>query len=175
MSSFVHCFARSAVFAASVLVAVAAAWQPAAACNPQPPRHAVLEGYPYDAMAAEYLIRDARSVVAARLAHRLDLQLDAPGDAPGDAPARPDYVFEVIEGWQDITPRRIAISGYWVSCNLQLRAGRVFILYLEGERLLHAVPVEEIDFELALLGEPGWFYDARGRLVEPEEVEPRDP
>jgi hypothetical protein len=148
---------------------LAAAWRPAAACNSEASRHPVLQGHAYDLMAAEYLLRDASSVVAARLAHRLDL------DSPGAAPARPAYVFEVIEGWQEITPRNLTISGHWVPCELQLRAGRVFLLYLEGERLLHAVPVEAIDFELGLLGEPGWFYDAAGRLVEPEEIEPRDP
>jgi hypothetical protein len=138
-----------------------AAWQAAAACNPSPPVPPILAGHRYDQTAAEYLLREARSVVAARLALRLDLELAEPG---ARAP-RADYVFDVLEGWQEETPRRLTISGYRVSCELELRTGRVFLLYLDGERLLHAVPVEAIDFELALLGEPDWFYDAGGRLV----------
>jgi hypothetical protein len=141
-----------------------AAWQPAAACNPHPPRPAILEGYTYDAMAAEFLQGEASSVVAARLSLRLDVELGEQGDS-GAGPSRADYVFEVLEGWQAETPRRLTIGGHWLSCELGLRAGRVFLLYLDGERLLHAVPAEQLDFELALLGEPDWFYDARGRLV----------
>ena len=142
--------------------------QPAVACNPDPPRPAILEGHPYDAMAAEYLLREARSVVAARLSLRLDLELGAAGDPDAERP-RADYVFEVLEGWGEETPRRVTLGGHWVSCELGLRTGRVFLLYLQGERLLHAVPVEQLDFELALLGEPNWFYDARGRLVSTDE------
>jgi len=150
---------------AAALLPLLCAWQPVVACNPDPPRPAILQGYAYDRTAAEYLLREARSVVAARLALRLDLELGEPG-----APApRADYVFDVLEGWQEETPRRLTIAGTWVSCELELRTGRVFLLYLDGERLLHAVPVEAIDFELALLGEPDWFYDASGRLVSTRE------
>lgn len=144
---------------AACLLLLAAA--PALACNPAAPRPPVLEGYAYDAMAAEYLVRDADSVVAARLALRIDVDLGA--SAAGRQQA--DYVFEVLEGWGAETPRRVTISGRWVSCELPLQPGRAFLLYLDGERLLHAVPVEQLDFELALLGEPAWFYDASGRLV----------
>lgn len=146
------------------MLIVLTAWQSALACNPDPPRSPILHGHAYDAMAAEYLLREARTVVAARLALRVDLEV-ATGGASDAAPPRADYVFEVLEGWKEETPRRLTITGYWVSCDLGLRAGRVFLLYLDGERLVHAVPVEQIDFELALLGEPDWFYDARGRLV----------
>jgi hypothetical protein len=142
-----------------------AAWQAAGACNPSPPVSPILQGYAYDQTAAEYLLRESRSVVAARLALRLDLELAEPAARV----PRADYVFDVLEGWQEVTPRRLTISGYWLSCELALRPGRVFLLYLEGERLLHAVPVEDIDFELALLGEPQWFYDAGGRLVSTSE------
>lgn len=151
------------LLAAALLTTLA--WQSAAACNPGPPKPAALAGYPYDAAAAGHLQRDAGSIVAARLALRVDLEI---GDS-GTTPVRSDYVFEVLEGWKALTPRRLTIAGYWVSCELDLQAGRVFLLYLEGERLLHAVPVEQLDFELTLLGEPGWFYDARGRLVEQPE------
>jgi hypothetical protein len=147
---------------------VLSAWQPAAACNPDPPRPAILEGHRYDDTAAEYLVREARSVIAARLALRLDLELGV-GGSPGGPGSRADYVFDVLEGWQAQTPRRVTIGGHWVSCALALETGRVFLLYLDGERLLYAVPAEELDFELTLLGEPDWFYDARGRLVAPVE------
>jgi hypothetical protein len=139
---------------------------PAPACNPDPPRPAILEGYSYDAMAARYLLEEASSVVAARLTLRLDTELN---DGQAAAGSRAEYVFEVLEGWRAEVPRRLTIGGYWVSCELGLRSGRMFLLYLDGERLLHAVPVEALDFELPLLGEPDWFYDVRGRLVhEPE-------
>lgn len=144
------------------LLALSVAWQPAAACSPNPPRPAILEGHAYDRMAAEYLARDARSVVAARLALRIDLEMAGADPSPG----RAQYVFDALEGWGEITPRRLTIGGQWVSCALVLQPGRVFLLFLQGERLLHAVPVEQIDFELAVLGEPAWFYDARGRLID---------
>lgn len=149
---------------AACVLLLLAGWQPAGACNPDPPRPPILDGYSYDATAAEYLLRDARSVVAARLMLRLDVAVDEPGASAAEQP-RVDYVFEVLEGWLQQTPRRVTIGGHWVSCELGLRRGRVFLLYLDGERLLHAVPVEQLDFELPLLGEPDWFYDARGRLV----------
>ncbi|MFU8821511.1 MAG: hypothetical protein ACNA8G_08125 [Gammaproteobacteria bacterium] len=142
-----------------------AASRPAAACNPNPPRHPILQGNGWDATAAEYLLRDATSVAAARLTLRLDLEVEGQG-GPG---TRSDYVFEVLEGWKAHTPRRVTLAGRWVPCDLGLSTGRVFMLYLEGERLLHAVPVEALDFELAPLGEPDWFYDATGRLVFTEE------
>jgi hypothetical protein len=155
------------LLAAALLMMLA--WQPATACNPNPPRPAALDGYPYDAAAAGHLQRDAASIVAARLALRVDLEI---GDA-GATPARADYVFDVLEGWKGVTPRRVTLAGFWLSCALELQAGRVFLLYLEGGRVLHAVPVDQLDFELTLLGEPGWFYDARGRLVEQPEEQAR--
>jgi hypothetical protein len=104
--------------------------------------------------------------VAARLALKIDLEMSDGGVTP----VRSDYVFDVLEGWKGVTPRRLTLAGFWLSCALELQAGRVFLLYLEGARVLHAVPVDQLDFELALLGEPDWFYDARGRLLEqPEE------
>jgi hypothetical protein len=154
------------LIAACMVLLPLVAWAKAEACNPAPPRPPILDGYAYDEVAAEYLLRDAHTVVAARLAARLDLELGVPGDAASER-SQAHYVFDVLEGWQAETARRLTISGHWVSCSLELRTGRVFLLYLEGDRLLHAVPVEKIDFELALLGEPDWFYDARGRLVRP--------
>ena len=55
------------------LAVLLAACRSATACNPDPPRHPILQGHGWDAMAAEYVLRDATSVVAARLALRLDL------------------------------------------------------------------------------------------------------
>lgn len=137
------------------------ALHPAAACNPDPPRPPVLQGYSYDAMAAGHLVRESDTVAAARLVRVLELELDD-GRPAG---ARTDYVFEVLEGWNAVVPRRLTIGGHWVDCALEPRVGRVFLLYLEGTRLLHAVPVDRLDVEFQLLGEPAWFYDAGGRLV----------
>jgi hypothetical protein len=155
-------------FLAAALVVTLAA-QPVVACNPTPPRPAALDGYPYDAAAAGHLQRDAVSIVAARLALRVDLEI---GDT-GMTPARSDYVFDVLEGWKGVTLRRLTLGGFWLACALELQPGRVFLLYLEGARVLHAVPVDQLDFELAVLGEPDWFYDARGRLVEQPEEQAR--
>lgn len=131
----------------------------APACNPDPPRPPILQGFPYDATAVEFLLQDASSVVAARLELKLEVEDSS------TASVRSDYVFEVLEGWRKELPRRLTIGGHWVDCAIEPRTGRVFLLYLDGERLLHAVPVSELDFEIELLGEPDWFYDVRGRLV----------
>ena len=134
----------------------------ALACNPEPPEPAALQGYSYDATAAETLLRVSSSVGVARLALRIDLDLEQDGSK------RSDYVFEIIEGWKAELPQRLVIGGYWVDCDLDLRPGQEFLLYLEGVRLLHAVPLEQIDFEPRLLGGPDWFFDAGGRRVSPE-------
>lgn len=147
--------------ALSLVCCLGLAAAPALACSPAPPRPPILAGHAYDATAAEYLARDAASVVAARLALRIDVEF---GESPAGRP-QADYVFEVLEGWGAETARRVTISGRWVSCELPLHPGRVFLLYLDGDRLLHAVPAEQLDFELPLLGEPAWFYDAGGQLV----------
>ena len=144
------------------------AWQGAGACNPQPPRPPVLDGYAYDAMAAGALLRDAEAVVAARLALRIDTELGAAPAPAGTAPAHADYVFEVIEGWKATRPQRLVLAGVWVDCRLPLEPGQVFLLYLAGERLLHAVPEEALDFELGMLGDPDWAYAAGGRLLQDE-------
>jgi hypothetical protein len=144
---------------AALLVAGLAVGPGAAACNPDPPRPAAVQAYGYGPEAARYLLDEANSVVAARLAFRLDLEL---GEQEG---GQADYVFEVLEGWREVTPRRLVISGHWVDCAIEPRTGRVFLLYLDGDRLLHAVPVAQLDFEFALLGEARWFYDAGGQLV----------
>lgn len=136
---------------------------PALACNPAPTLPPILEGYAYDRTAAEALVRDAGSVVTARFDSRLELDL-------GAGARETTYVFEVIEGWKAVQPRRLAIDGAWVSCELDLARGRVFLLYLDGPRLLYAVPAETLDAELALLGDVDWFYGPAGQLVEPVET-----
>ena len=143
-----------------MLPAAPAAW----ACNPDPPRPPILQqGFGYDATAAEFLLRDATTVVAARLELKLQMESASAGLSGSD------YVFEILEGWRAELPRTLTIGGYWVDCAIEPRKGRVFLLYLAGERLLHAVPVSALDREIELLGEPDWFYDVRGRLVRPED------
>lgn len=136
----------------------------ALACNPDPPVPPILEGYAYDRMAAETLVRDAASVVTARLDSIVRLEL-------ADGPSSATYVFLVLDGWKAVEPRRLAIDGTWVSCDLDLERGRVFLLYLDGPRLLYAVPAEALEEELALLGDVEWFYGPSGQLVEPVEQE----
>jgi hypothetical protein len=135
---------------------------PAIACNPAPALPPILEGYAYDRLAAEALVRDAGSVVTARFDSTLELDL-------GDGAGTRSYVFEVIEGWKAVQPRKLAIDGIWVPCDLDLTRGAVFLLYMDGARLLYAVPAQQVDVELALLGDVAWFYGPGGQLVRPVE------
>ncbi len=136
---------------------------PALACNPSPPVPPILEGYDYDATARELLLESAPGVAVARFSKRLDLMI-------GDATSQPDYVFEVSEGWGRVAPRQLLIGGYWVDCELDLRPGGHYLLYLEGERPLHILPAEVAAPEVEALGDLDWFYDQRGTLVRPELV-----
>lgn len=148
---------------ALMLLAVFAAG-PVLACNPHAPVPPILEGYEYDPMAAEALVRDAASIVTARFASTVETDL-------GNGSRAVTYVFDVIEGWKAVEPRRLAIDGTWVSCNLDLNRGNVFLLYLDGTRLLWAVPGTEVNEELSLLGDVDWFYGPSGQLVRPVERE----
>ena len=38
--------------------------------------------------------------------------------------------------WGVAPRRRLVIGGYWISCELELRTGGLYLLYLEGERPL---------------------------------------
>lgn len=132
------------------------------ACNPTPAMPPVLEGYPYDETAARILIRDAGSVVTARFRSTIETLL-------GEEGLSTTYVFEIIDGWKAVQPRRLAIEGVWVPCDLDLEKDAVFLLYLDGDRLLHAVPGRDLETELALLGDVDWFYGPSGHLVRPVE------
>jgi hypothetical protein len=145
-----------------VLLALAAG-APALACNPTPPVPPVLEGYAYDDTARRLLLETAPGVAVARFSRRLDLSI-------GGASDQPDYVFEVTEGWQRVPPRRLVIGGYWISCELDLRPGGHYLLFLEGERPLYILPAEAAAPEVEALGDVDWFYDQRGTLIRPELV-----
>ena len=146
-------------FALIFLVAGPQAW----ACNPTPPVPPVLEGYTYDETARGLLLESAPGIAIARFSRRLDLSI-------GEAASEPDYVFEVTEGWRRVAPRSLVIGGYWIDCELDLRRGGHYLLYLEGERPIYILRAEEASVEVATLGELDWFYDQSGNLVRPELV-----
>ena len=123
----------------------------------------ILEGYEYDETARRLLLESSPGVAVARFSKRLDLTI-------GEATSQPDYVFEVSEGWGRVAPYRLLIGGYWVDCDLDLRPGGHYLLYLEGERPLYILPAEEAAPEVLALGDLDWFYDQRGTLIRPELV-----
>ena len=123
----------------------------------------ILEGYEYDETARRLLLASSPGVALARFSKRLDLTI-------GDATSQPDYVFEVSEGWGRVAPRRLLLGGYWVDCDLDLRPGRHYLLFLEGERPLYILPAEDAAPEVQALGDLDWFYDQRGSLIRPELV-----
>lgn len=150
---------RAAAFGLALLASV-----PVLACNPSPPRPPILEGYPYDLGAARVLVRDSASVVTARYSSPVELDLGGQ--------RRTSYVFEVLEGWKDVVPRRLTVDGYWIDCELALRPGAHYLLYLDGERVLFALPAESLGSdELDLLGDLTWYYGPAGNLVRPVESE----
>lgn len=79
-------------------------------------------------------------------------------------------MFEVSEGWGRVAPYRLLIGGYWIDCDLDLRPGAYYLLYLEGERPLYILPAEDAAPEVEAMGDLDWFYDQRGTLVRPELV-----
>ncbi len=131
-----------------VLLLILGIGGPALACNPTPPVPPVLEGYAYDDTARRLLLETAPGVAVARFSRRLDLSIAGASD-------QPDYVFEVIEGWQRVAPRRLVIGGYWIDCELDLRPGGLYLLFLEGERPLYILPAEEVAPEVEALGDAG--------------------
>jgi hypothetical protein len=135
----------------------------ALACNPSPPVPPVMEGHGYDETAREVLLSRSPGIAVARYGTRLELKI-------GEESGQPDYVFEVTEGWRGVAPRRLVIGGYWISCELDLRPGGHYLLYLEGTRPLHILPAEQAAPEVEALGDLDWFYDPHGNLIRPELV-----
>lgn len=140
---------------------------PAAACNPTPPLHPILEGHAYDRMASEYLIRDANTIGIARYVGRVDIFIE---EKSADAETRVRYIFDLREGWKDPLPARLVIPGYWLSCDLPLREGGSYLIYLDGAVPLYILPAEKITLELETLGDLDWFYSQTGELKRPELV-----
>ncbi len=154
---------RSSVLAALVL-AVA---QQAGACNPEPPVAPIMAGHDYDAVAMEYLIRDADSIVVGRYTGRLDIMVR---DADSEDASRVSYLFELTDGWKGIRPRSQAIGGYWVSCELQPQVGTHYLMFMAGAQPLHIVAVRDASAEFEELGDFDWFYDTKGELIRNELV-----
>lgn len=137
----------------------------AAACNPEPPVPPILEGHEYDRMAMEYLIRDSVTVTLARYAGRVDLLMEGGND---DAPTQSRYVFNLRDGWKAPIPARLVVPGHWLSCDLPLRVGGSYLLYLDGTVPLFILPAERAAMEIDALGDVDWFYSPTGQLMRPE-------
>lgn len=152
-------------FAAAVLLGVSICIRPSAACNPEPPVPPILEDHEYDAMARDYLVREARSVALGRFMGKLEFRIQAPGAAERD---QPDYVFEISEGWKEPVPVRLVVPGYWVSCDLPLREGASFLFYLQGSTPLFILPAAKAREDLEFMGDLDWFYSRSGQLIRPD-------
>lgn len=153
---------------AALALCAAVAWRSAGACNPEPPLPPILEGHEYDAMAREYLSRSATTIAIGRYLSKLDFVMEGDG---GTGRHQPDYVFELYQGWKAVLPTRLVVSGYWVSCQLQLSPGASYLFYLEGGTPSFIVPAEPSMTELETLGDLDWFYLPGGQLVTPEMLE----
>lgn len=141
------------------------AWGPVLACNPSPPVPPILEGHEYDRMAMEYLVRDSVTVALARYVSRVDLLIE--GEV-ADTGLQARYVFELTEGWKQPLPARLVVPGHWLSCELPLRVGGVYLMYLDGTVPLYILPAERAATELDTLGDLDWFYSQTGQLIRPE-------
>jgi hypothetical protein len=145
------------------LALVAALWCRAAwSCNPEPPRPPILEGHEYDAVAREYLAREATTIAIGRYTGKIDFIME--GDA-GAGSRQPDYVFDLYQGWKTELPARLAVPGYWVPCRLRLTRGASYLLYLDGETPLFMLEAEASMDELEAFGDLDWFYLPSGQLV----------
>lgn len=140
---------------------------PAAACNPDPPLPPILEGHAYDRVAMEYLIRDAVTIGIARYVGRVDIFME---EMSADPETRTRYIFDLREGWKDPLPARLVVPGYWLSCELPLREGGSYLVYLDGTVPLYVLPAERAAVELETLGDLDWFYSQTGELRRPELV-----
>jgi hypothetical protein len=139
---------------------------PAAACNTDAPVHPILQGHDYDAVAREALSRDATTIAVARFRGRLDLLLE--GDSGQDRREFPAYVFELREGWKTPLPARLTVDGYWIPCDLPLRGGAFFLMFLQGSTPLHVLDAIGAESELAALGDIQWFYTQGRELMRPD-------
>jgi hypothetical protein len=144
-----------------VMVAMALA-EEAAACNPEPPLPPIFEGHDYDDVARNYLLSSATTVSVGRLVARVDILIEGQGEA------RPEYVFQLREGWRTVLPPRLVVPGHWISCDLPLATGRQFLFYLEGATPLFVIPATDAAEDFAALGEFDWFYSVSGQLMRPE-------
>jgi hypothetical protein len=153
------------LFSAVLLLAFYAG--PTAACNPDPPLPPILEGHAYDRMAMEYLIRDAVTIGIARYVGRVDIFME---EKSADPETRARYIFDLREGWKNPLPARLVVPGYWLSCELPLREGGSYLVYLDGAVLLYILPAERAATELGTLGDLDWFYSQTGELRRPELV-----
>ena len=140
-------------------------WGAVLACNPDPPVPPILEGHEYDHMAMEYLVRDSVTVALARYVGRVDLLIEG---ETADAGSQARYVFKLTEGWKQPLPARLVVSGHWLSCELPLRVGGVYLMYLDGTVPLYILPAERAATELDTLGDLDWFYSQTGQLMRPE-------
>lgn len=154
---------RSVLPTAFVLLALTCG--PADACNPEPPLPPILEGHEYDRMAMEYLIRDSVSVALARYVGRVDLLMEGESDDPG---SRSRYIFNLRDGWKEAIPARLVVPGHWLSCDLPLRVGGSYLLYLDGTVPLYILPAERAAMDIDALGDLDWFYSPTGQLMRPE-------
>lgn len=154
---------------ALIVAVTACAWlAPAGACNPDPPVPPILEDHQYDAMARAQLSAEADTVAVGRLQGRLDFVLEE--EADGDH-RQPDYLFELREGWKEPPPAQLPVPGHWVSCELTLEPGALFLLYLQGSTPLFILPAEAAHEDVEALGDLDWFYTSSGQLIQPELLE----
>lgn len=151
--------------ASSLIPALLLCVGPALACNPDPPVPPILEGHDYDSMAMEYLIRDSDTVALARYESRVDLLIEGESEGAGE---RTRYVFTLTEGWKKALPARLVVPGYWLSCELPMRVGGKYLMYLAGSVPAHILPAETAAAEIATLGDLDWFYSQTGELIRPD-------
>lgn len=148
------------------------AWAvPAPACNPDAPRPPILEWQAYDDVARDFLLANAPSVAVLRFAGTVELVFQQPG---GGRPPWGEYLFEVVEGWGEVLPARLTVSGYWIPCEPGLAKNGHYLGYMEGQRPLYLLPAGDAEGEIERLDGVDWFYDVRGQLVRPELLEELD-
>ncbi len=146
-----------------------AVWcQSVGACNPDPPLPPILEGHEYDAVAREYLSRDATTIAIGSYVGKLDFVMEG---EPGSGDKQPDYVFDLYQGWKSVPPARLVVPGYWISCQLALSPGGSYLFFLDGRTPLFILPAEPPLAELEGFGNLDWFYLPSGQLILPEMVE----